>query len=122
MAVLRIQDFSGIVPVTGDRAIPDNYATKSINSWLYGSALRGIRPPDEIIALTVGTKKVMRIPKRTPGALGAGYPPTYVPPPSYLGDSVWKQFTDPDTDIVRGQLVNDQFERWYFCSPTTGPM
>lgn len=122
MAVLRIQDFSGIIPVTGDRSLPDNYATKSINTWLYASELRGIRPPDTIATLTAGTKKVMRIPKKTPGALGAAYPPTYVPPPSFLGDSVYKQFIDPDTDIVRGQLVNDQFDRWYFCSPTTGPV
>jgi hypothetical protein len=34
---------------------------------------------------------------------------------------VWVQFTDPDTDIVKGQLVEDSFERYYFCSPTTGP-
>ena len=32
------------------------------------------------------------------------------------------QFTDHDTDIVKGQLIEDQFERYYFCSPTTGPM
>jgi hypothetical protein len=31
-------------------------------------------------------------------------------------------FADPDTDIVKGQLIEDQFERWYFCSPSTGPM
>ena len=54
--------------------------------------------------------------RRRPGLPGV------VPPPSYLGDSVWMQFTDHDTDIVRGQLVEDSFERWYFCSPTTGPM
>lgn len=122
MAVLRIQDFSGIVPVTGDRALPDNYATKSVNTWLYGSELRGLRPPAQLEVMEPTTKKVMRIPKRTPGVLGAGYPPNYVPPPSYLGDSVFVRFTDPDTDIVRGQLVNDQYERWYFCSPTTGPV
>ena len=45
MPVLRIQDFSGTVPVKGDRAVPDGFATESINTWLYGSELRGIRPP-----------------------------------------------------------------------------
>ena len=39
MAVLRIQDFSGVVPVKGDRAIPDGYATVSVNTWLYGSGV-----------------------------------------------------------------------------------
>ena len=48
--------------------------------------------------------------------------PSVVPPPSYLQDSVWKLFVDPFTDVLKGQLVEDQYERYYFCSPTTGPM
>lgn len=119
MAVLRIQNFSGAVPVRGDRALPDSFATEAFNTWLYGEELRGIRPPLDIIAIQAATRDVMRIPKRTVGGDPAF--PGVVPPPSYLGDSVWVQFTDPDTDVVKGQLVEDQFERWYFCSPTRGP-
>jgi hypothetical protein len=120
MAVLNIVSFSGIVPVQGDRALPDNFATESINTWLYGDELRGIRPPLDLVTLNTTTRKVLRIPKRTMG--GDPSHPGVVPPPSYLGDSVWVQFTDIDTDIVKGQLVEDSFERYYFCSPTTGPM
>jgi hypothetical protein len=120
MATLRVQEFSGVVPVQGDRALPDNFATSAFNTWLYGSELRGIRPPVDIIAINVGTRRVFRIPKRTPGGDPAF--PGVVPPPSYLGDSVWLQFTDPFTDILKGQLVEDSYERYYFCSPTTGPM
>lgn len=120
MAVLRLQDFSGIVPVKGDRAIPDGFATKSVNTWLYGSELRGIRPPVDIIAINSTTRRVLRIPKRTVG--GDPNYPTQIPPPSYLGDSVWVQFLDIDTDVVKGQLIEDTYERWYFCSPTAGPM
>ena len=120
MPVVQIKDFSGIVPVKGDRAIPDAFATTSVNTWLYGSELRGIRPPENLIAIQTTTRKVLRIPKRTVG--GDPNYPTVIPPPSYLGDSVWKQFIDHDTDIVKGQTVEDQFERYYFCSPTTGPM
>lgn len=119
MAVLRIQEFGGVVPVTGDRSLPDGFATRSYNTWLYGSELRGVRPPVDIIAINTTTRKVFRIPKRTVG--GDPEFPTVIPPPSYLGDSVWMQFTDPFTDIVRGQLLEDQYERYYFCSPTTGP-
>ena len=52
MAVLRIQDFSGIVPVMGDRAIGDNYAVDSVNTWLYGGELRGLRPPTLLQSMT----------------------------------------------------------------------
>ena len=120
MPLIRIQDFSGVVPVKGDRALPEGFATKSFNTWLYGSELRGMRPPEDLIAVAAGTRRVMRIPKRTVG--GDPNYPTSIPPPSYLGDSTWVQFDDIDTDILKGQLVEDQFERWYFCSPTTGPM
>ena len=120
MAVLRIQGFAGIVPVSGDRSLPDNFAVESVNSWLYGGELRGLRPPEPLINLNTTTRKVLRIPKRTPGGDPAF--PGVVPPPSYLGDSVWKQFQDPYTDILKGQLIEDQYERYYFCSPTTGPM
>jgi len=120
MAVLRIQGFSGNVPVSGDRALPDNFAVDSVNTWLYGGELRGIRPPSLLQTVNTTTRKVLRIPKRTVGGDPAF--PGVIPPPSYLGDSVWKQFTDPYTDILRGQLIEDQYERYYFCSPTTGPM
>ena len=120
MPVLKVQGFSGIVPVMGDRALPDGFATESFNTWLYGGELRGVRPPKSITAIQTGTRKVLRIPRRTVGGDPAF--PTQIPPPSFIGDDTWKQFTDHDTDIVRGQLVEDQYDRWYFCSPTTGPM
>lgn len=111
MPVLRIQEFSGSIPVIGDRAIPDNAAVDSINTWLYGKELRGVRPPTHLLDINPGIHKVFRVPRRTPPAI----------PPSELGDSVWVQFNDADTDVVKGQLVEDQYERYYFCSPTTGP-
>jgi hypothetical protein len=120
MAFLQVKEFGGIVPMTGDRAIPDNYAVNSVNTWLYGQELRGLRPPVDLLTMNSTTRKVFRIPKRTSG--GDPAHPGVVPPPSYLGDSVWVQFTDPFTDIIKGQLVEDQYERYYFCSPTTGPM
>ena len=120
MPLLKVQGFSGIVPVMGDRALPDGFAVESYNTWLYGGELRGVRPPKNILAIQPGTRKVLRIPKGTVGGDPAF--PTQVPPPSYIGDDTWKQFSDPDTDIVRGQLVEDAYDRWYFCSPTTGPM
>ena len=118
MAVLQVKGFSGSIPVSGDRALPDGFAVEAYNTWLYGGELRGARPPANLIAVQPGTRRVLRIPKNTvPGAI----------PPSDLStaaitDSVWVQFADHDTDIVRGQLVEDQYDRWYFCSPSTGPM
>jgi len=119
MPVLKIQGFSGVVPVKGDRALPDGYAVESVNTWLYGSELRGVRPPILLEDLQTTTRKVLRIPMGTIG--GDPAYPTVIPPPSYLGDSTWLQFEDKNTDIVKGALVEDKFNRWYFCSPSKGP-
>lgn len=120
MGVLRIKEFSGIIPVSGDRELPNNFATDSVNTWLYGKELRGLRPPKLVIACNPSTKSVFRVPKRTVG--GNPTYPGLVPPPSYIPDSTWLQFDDPNTDIIKGQLVEDSFERYYFCSPSTGPV
>ena len=85
MAVLRIQGFSGNVPVSGDRSLPDNFAVDLVNTWLYGGELRGIRPPALLQTVAITTRKVLRIPKRTVGGDPAF--PGITPPPSYLGDS-----------------------------------
>jgi hypothetical protein len=112
MAVLRIKGFAGAIPVTGDRELPDNAAVDSFNTWLYGKELRGVRPPTHLLDINTGIRKVFRVPKRRPGV-----PPSDLTP----DESVWVQFADRDTDVVKGQLVEDKFERYYFCSPTEGP-
>jgi hypothetical protein len=112
MAVLRIKGFAGAIPVTGDRELPDNAAVDSFNTWLYGKELRGVRPPTHLLNINLGMRKVFRVPKRNPGVAPSDLNPS---------ESVWVQFADHDTDIVKGQLVEDKYERYYFCSPTIGP-
>ena len=119
MPVLKIQGFSGAIPVTGDRALEENYAVESINTWLYGQELRGVRAPKLLENINPTTRRVLRVPERTVG--GDPAYPDIVPPPSYLGDSAWVQFTEHDVDIVKGQLVEDKYERYYFCSAEKGP-
>ena len=120
MALLKISGFGGEVPVQGIRALPDAMADESVNTWLYSQELRAIHPNVKLRDTISTTRDIFRIPRGTAGGDPAN--PGVVPPPSYLGDSTWVEFTDPNTDVVRGPLVNDSFKRWYFCSPTTGLM
>ena len=41
---------------------------------------------------------------------------------SITGASVWLEFLDPDTDVMRSPIVDDQYERYYFASPSLPPM
>ncbi len=37
------------------------------------------------------------------------------------GPSTWLEFLDPDTNVLKSQVVNDQFKRFYFASPSVEP-
>jgi hypothetical protein len=38
-----------------------------------------------------------------------------------LGPSTWMEFLDPDTDVVKSPIVSDEWNRFYFASPSTVP-
>jgi hypothetical protein len=40
---------------------------------------------------------------------------------SITGSSVWIEFADPDTDVMRSPVVDDSFDRYYFVSPSVAP-
>lgn len=37
------------------------------------------------------------------------------------GDSTWLEFVDPNTDVIRSPVVDDQFDRFYMASSTLPP-
>lgn len=37
------------------------------------------------------------------------------------GTAVWLEFEDPDTNVIRSPVVDDQFNRYYFASPSQMP-
>ena len=41
--------------------------------------------------------------------------------PSITGIATWLEFLDPDTNVVRSPIVDDQFNRYYMASPSAAP-
>ena len=37
------------------------------------------------------------------------------------GSSVWLEFVDPDTNVMKSPILSDAFQRYYFASPTLPP-
>jgi hypothetical protein len=106
MGVLRLAGFTGMWPIRDPRGLPDNAAVNAENIRVDGGQyLKPISFPNAIQAVAGATKTVFRIP--LPGA-------------NTLANSFWMQFADIDTDVVRGPLVNDSYERFYWASPSTG--
>jgi hypothetical protein len=40
---------------------------------------------------------------------------------SVTGASTWMQFADPDTSVIKSPIVSDNFDRYYFSSPSVPP-
>jgi hypothetical protein len=130
MPVLNLRSFIGMVPVRDVRTLPDNAAVRAVNARVIGGSLRPTNETVEVVPsfrafqldafqddafqddqtqlanLQLTTRRVFRIPA------GANL--------SDFGESFFMEFEDPDTDVVRSPTVNDGFQRYYWCSPSTG--
>jgi hypothetical protein len=107
MGLLRLSGFSGMWPIRDPRALPDNAAVLARNMMDEGGAyLKGARAPSLVKTLLGTTRTVFRIP-----LAGA----------NTLVNSFWMEFADENTSVFRGSLVNDQYERFYWASPSEVP-
>ena len=106
------------MPAWDPRLLPPGQASKSINSYLFSGALNGWRLPTFIRNLVNSAAQyVFRIPSQTTDAQGVTIFNDSITDPG----SLWLEFDDPDTKVVRSQVVNDTFNRWYVASPSQGP-
>lgn len=55
----------------------------------------------------------------TTATLAGGTNPTF--DTSITGASVWLEFADPDTNVVKSPIVDDEFNRYYYASATQMP-
>lgn len=102
MTTLGIADFSGMMPLRDPVLLQDNYSQFSQNTWLYKGAMRGYRVSPHVYNLVrpLTSKQVYRIPLN-----------------SNLTDwanSLWLEFPDQYMKVIRGPVVGDQFDRYYF--------
>jgi hypothetical protein len=110
MAVVKLLAFGGMIPVTDDRLLPDTAAAFSQNCYLYTGQLVGMVSP-KFIRNMVNTDygKVYRIPNNFFDA-------------EHIEDATWMEFIHIDTDILRSPIIDDQYDRYYWASPSGPPM
>jgi len=108
--LIKVEKFSGMIPLLDDQLLPENNAVDAVNASLYGGNITGFKPDREIRTLAnPSAKKVFRIPLDVD-----------TKPDVNFSNSIWMEFTDPDTDVVRSPVAQDQFARYYWASPSTG--
>lgn len=108
MTAVRISPFGGMVPAVDDRLLPDVNGALSEDTWLYDGKAVGMVSPKVLKSLGSTTNKVYRIPNNFTDSI-------------HLNDSVWMEFAHADTDVLRTQVVDDTFDRFYWVSPNTVP-
>lgn len=107
MSAIRILDFGGELPSRSPRLLPEMNAVISENAWLNEGGLDTHPLPSLVASLSASTRYVYRI-------------PTTAVMDDYTA-SVYMQFTDPDTKVVKAPIPNDSFERFYWSIPATAP-
>lgn len=111
MVAIRVDKFAGMLPVQDPGLLNDSVATQAVNVRVDSGILRGSMAPRQIRLLRPGTRRAYRLPFTTAGASV---------PLSDLDNSTWIEFEDQNTDFLRSPIVNDGFDRYYWCSPSTG--
>jgi hypothetical protein len=109
MVAVKIQAFGGMVPITDDRLLPETAAATSQNTYLYTGQLVGIVSPKFIRNMAnADYGKAYRVPNNYFDA-------------EHIEDSTWMEFPNIDTDIIRSPIVGDQYDRYYWASPSGPP-
>lgn len=105
MAGVNVIDFIGVFPMNGPRAGQDNAAIDATNCKLEPGSLSGVSGTTLVQTLLASTRRIYRIPTG--------------PDATDWSNSFWMQFTDANTDVVHTPVANDQYDRFYWVSPTS---
>lgn len=111
MTAIKLEKFGGQLPAWDSRLLPEGQADFALNTYLFSGALIGWRQPKLLYTLKDSAAKyVYRIPNRETNNTAIT-----------ADDSFWLEFFDADTTVMRTPVVNDSFQRYYFCSPSQRP-
>lgn len=109
MVAIRVSPFGGMVPAVDEGLLAPVNAALAQNTWLYNGNVVGLPQPKQLRALTdTAAGKVYRLPNNYTDS-------------AHLSDSVWMEFSHPDTDVIRSQVFGDTFDRYYWASPLDVP-
>lgn len=101
--IIKLEDFSGMIPRVSPRLLPVNAATLARNTKMLNGELRGFRSPRELADLTYEPFTVRR-------AYRIQYNDQY-----YGEGEHWLAFDSKDVDVVRSPIINDLYDRYYWA-------
>src|SRR5262252_7486352 len=111
MSALKLDKYGGMLPAWDSRLLPDGQADYSRDCYLFSGALTGWRQPKLLRSLkNTAARFVYRVPNKITNNTAIT-----------ADDSKWLEFLDPDTAVMKSPVVQDQYDRFYWASPSTVP-
>lgn len=105
MTSIKLQAFGGIIPRRGEQIIPDYASTSAINTLLLSGELRALRGKQVVQDFRDLGTQVRRAYRMLDDD----------------GTYEWVTFDDASTDFLKGPLVNDAYDRYYWTSEIDSP-
>lgn len=104
MPAIRFRSFAGELPKIDQRLLPDDFAAYALNVSVESGALSGINDPKPVASFG-GRVEIVQKAWRLDNN----------------GVDFWFTLSDPDADLVKGPLVNDLYDRYYWTRPDDYP-
>jgi hypothetical protein len=107
---LKVESFGGMLPAIDNHLLPQDSAAQASNTYLYSGKLQGMYQPTLLHTLADPNAQIaFRIPNNYTDA-------------QHLSDATWLEFDNPDTDVLRTNVVSDTYDRYYWASSSAQPM
>lgn len=109
MVAIRLEDFGGLIPRQSARLLPPTAATIARNVKVLSGEIRGLRVPRLLQDFSLLPYEVKR-----------AYRWEWI---DAYGDTheFWQTFADPTVDVIRSAVLNDSYDRYYWCGATIAP-
>lgn len=109
MVAIKLPVFAGMVPSVDAHLLSNQNASFAENTWLYSGALSGL--PSNVLLRQLAN----------PSAGAAFRIPGNPQNPSYIFESAWVEFDNPDTSFIHAPIAGDSFDRFYWAFPGGDP-
>lgn len=96
-----------------------SYATVTVGATDFGASFNLVNVSETTGGTRLTWLSDLAALSHTTTALAGGSNPVF--DPSITGAATWLEFIDPDTNVVKSPIVDDQFNRFYFASPSQMP-
>lgn len=108
--LIQVGPFGGMLPVRDARLLPDHAAAYCKNTDLESGALIGI-PEAKLVHTLVDSAatRAFRLPESYLRA-------------DYIEGSTWVEFQNPNTSFLRTPIIEDVYDRYYWCSDSQSAM